>query len=1062
MFLITNDSRPNISAWIDFILGNEGEGMAKMIDLCPTKHGEAKVWNLMKSYLPDDIVVYSNREINGREFDDCLFVENWGIIIIEVKGWLADKIKVYGVDQIKVEGYKELQGSPKKQARAYRFELLDKIKEKYNRSPLVFDLVCYPFISEQEYRETRLNIISEEKVTIFKEDLETQERFQKKLHEAYKVYKAIPHAEFSHDFMLKLRQEWEPDCEDPYCSTVKEKNMYSLLTIYPDPVSEPQIAEIADDYFQGIKRIVFFGDKQSYTSATEYMQEAFKKHNIEPFKNNVSIGFKQGLTVGSQSTRAFNLELYCVEDLQNIVGETVTVEEGKTDDFSFNCLKKLEDTTTFNFQQYQVEHASPECNSLVEAGAGTGKTFSMVSRVAFLCNRKASEISSLPDDLAMVTFTNDAANNMRVRLKQMFLNYFVLTGNLRYLKFTEEIERAHISTIHSFALDILRDKSLYTGLGTNFHISSDEFGRKKIYDFYMGEFLRQKEEENPNFGRELAVPVYELKSKIIQIADRLLNQSVDLNNIEPGQLGSSAENVMPYFNDLLLKVVFPAEREYLKQMHDINGVDLKESIILLNHVLSQIPGKLDDLKIKYLFIDEFQDTDDVQIQVFQKLQRAMNSVCKLFVVGDLKQSIYRFRGANLSAFKQLQENSLLAWETFHLRRNYRTDSRLLKCFEPIFSNMGSNRYLPYSEDDDKLTSNLLTEVSEDNLMKVVPYHGKDRDRFKETFLTVLQEQIDTVNHLIHQKKWNKAERTIAILVRSNWQVEQIIRIAKEAGIQIETHSGGDLYQLPSTLDLYKLLLALNNSENPLYLINLLESNYVKMHLDYQNLAGMREDAQTEVITDVLDQFLKLRMGKTWREVVDDTYTKPILYVVKKLYDALAPWKHYSMAVEEQMHYMANYEYLLELILQFFKQSTPSLNQLTEYLTINITTGQKRPSRDVGVDEQGVRILCTTVHKSKGLEYGTVILPFTDDDIGDLRRVKIDASYVKNKLAYTVQFENKVREYNTNYNANYESDEQIAEESRILYVALTRAIRSCVWIKDLDRNPSISWGSMMEV
>lgn len=61
----------------------------------------------------------------------------------------------------------------------------------------------------------------------------------------------------------------------------------------------------------------------------------------------------------------------------------------------------------------------PEKNTLVEAGAGTGKTHSMVSRVAYLCNKRRNNISCIEDELAMVTFTNDAAINMKKRLKQI-------------------------------------------------------------------------------------------------------------------------------------------------------------------------------------------------------------------------------------------------------------------------------------------------------------------------------------------------------------------------------------------------------------------------------------------------------------------------------------------------------------------------------------------------------------------------------------------------------------------------------------------------------------------
>ena len=113
------------------------------------------------------------------------------------------------------------------------------------------------------------------------------------------------------------------------------------------------------------------------------------------------------------------------------------------------------------------------------------------------------------------------------------------------------------------------------------------------------------------------------------------------------------------------------------------------------------------------------------------------------------------------------------------------------------------------------------------------------------------------------------------------------------------------------------------------------------------------------------------------------------------------------------------------------------------------------------DEDGIHIMCTTVHKSKGLEYGTIVLPYTSEDIGDIRKIKLDANYSKSKLTYTVQFENKVRERNSNYDEIIEKDEQIAEESRILYVALTRAIRNCIWIMNLDRSVPISWGTLME-
>ena len=165
--------------------------MAKMIDEKPSFKGEGKVWDKLNEYLPSDMVVYNQREINGREYDFCVMAENLGIVVIEVKEWLAEKIIVNGVDNIDVEGYERPQTSPKKQARVYRFAILNKISEKYNVSPLVLDMVCYPFISKAEYESSRLDIISEEQYTIFKEDLEDRERLNNKIINVFQVNRRV-------------------------------------------------------------------------------------------------------------------------------------------------------------------------------------------------------------------------------------------------------------------------------------------------------------------------------------------------------------------------------------------------------------------------------------------------------------------------------------------------------------------------------------------------------------------------------------------------------------------------------------------------------------------------------------------------------------------------------------------------------------------------------------------------------------------------------------------------------------------------------------------------------
>ena len=204
-----------------------------------------------------------------------------------------------------------------------------------------------------------------------------------------------------------------------------------------------------------------------------------------------------------------------------------------------------------------------------------------------------------------------------------------------------------------------------------------------------------------------------------------MQKSVNLESIKPEEMGVTVDNTLPYFNELIQQVVFPAEAEYLTTLNDRNAMDLKECIILLNKVLEYGSDNIRNMKLRYMFIDEFQDTDDVQIEVFQKLQKAILSECRLFVVGDLKQSIYRFRGARLSAFDQLKSYKKYDWEIYHLSINYRTDARLLDLYDVIFQQMGANGYLPYDQKVDRLSGEKLFETNDAELMQCVSCHGKE-------------------------------------------------------------------------------------------------------------------------------------------------------------------------------------------------------------------------------------------------------------------------------------------------------------------------------------------------
>ena len=140
----------------------------------------------------------------------------------------------------------------------------------------------------------------------------------------------------------------------------------------------------------------------------------------------------------------------------------------------------------------------------------------------------------------------------------------------------------------------------------------------------------------------------------------------------------------------------------------------------------------------------------------------------------------------------------------------------------------------------------------------------------------------------------------------------------------------------------------------------------------------------------------------------------------------------------------------------------TINKILKFLEINITTYQEETSRNIEDSSDFIQIICTTIHKSKGLEFGTVIVPFTNEDISRINIGNLDVNYIDGKVYYRISLGKNVVRYNVGFDEELEIREKILEESRIFYVALTRAIRNLVWVKDLDKEIEYCWENYMEV
>lgn len=1036
--------------------------MAKMIDKEPKYEGEKKVWHSFYQNLPLDWVVYNTRSVNGREYDFCVVAPNIGLFIVEVKGWYPDGIlTVLDSNTIFLSGEENPEDSPRGQARGYRFDLLKKIQRELGMNPLVMSFVCYPWISSRDYYDKGLNIVSEENETIFKEDLEDSLKLYQKFKERYTIDKGTKHDNLDEKHMALIRHHFEPN----YNLKLEQQTLnpgYSRLRVFHNGFRPEDAVEIAEEYFRGIKEIVFVSTKEESLRIVGELNDRFEKRRICPEKNGLVIGDlrKQEEEI-KDNYSIFNCEIEVVSNLDSLVKENLLIEEGNTSDEEKRILTELSEHTAFNYQQYEIEHATTDCNILVTAGAGTGKTFSMVSRVAYLCNKTVDAVVDISDEIAMITFTRDAAENMKIRLKQMFMNYFILTSNEKYMHLIEEMNQIQISTIHSFAISLLQKDCLRLGLGYDSQVTSETYNRRQLYRQYLNEYMIEKNEENSDFVHQLIMPIYRLEELLLTFCDKLYDRSVDIKSLSINDFGNPIAS-MPYFNELIEHVIMKAEKDYAEQLKQSNLIGLRECMIMIRDLIAS--GKLmrQNHNFKYIFVDEFQDTDDVQIEIITGLQKLFGEECRLFVVGDLKQSIYRFRGASLSAFDKVTgAKDIGEWAEYTLNRNYRTDYRLLDRFHYVFADMGSRNLLPYEESKDRLKSRVVKERKDDELIRKVDIHSRNREGMFENLFKEIEAQKEKIEQIAIEKNLSREEKTIAILVRYNWQISNIVKEAEKIGLSIKVTEGGDLYRLPSTMDLYKLVLAITHPCNKVYLTNLLRSSYVSVDVNLAKISGYTDKNKTEELTRLLDEYFMLHVGKIWQQIVADFETRPVLVVLRDIYEATKPWTHYY-GDDVKKKYRENFECLIERITREYSHEYLTINKICDFLKINITTYQEEASRVKVNDSNEVQLICTTIHKSKGLEYGTVILPFTNEDISNIAIGGLNVNIIGGKVSYSFSLDSKGTDYSSGFDEKAEIREKMCEESRILYVALTRAIRNVVWLKDVDMDIGNSWGQCLEV
>lgn len=1087
--------------------------MGKLIGSGNTENfGERLFIDKVQEYLDDTNIIYWNRQVFGREFDVCILMPGKGILVVELKGWREDNIlRVENNETVIIRTADgEVLASPQKQARGYRFSIERHIRQNIGKFPLVFQMVCLPQVSKAFFKSRRLDVVMEEKFTILKEDLANNTVFFNKLDQALREVSNWNRDPFDRRTMLEVRNLFETDINlDEGSESEIEKELassyhqhdYSRFYYFAetDVLTGNIINDITAQYLHGCKLYCVFSKKAQMLSILNALDAALTQRGLVRNRDNIEIAFDEQKSHTPPITSIDNMfmSFHCSMSVVSAPFDKNTasfvIQNGQYSPAQERILKKLSEQSQFNFEQYQVEHSSPEKNIVIRAGAGTGKTYTMISRIGFICYTQNVPLHKMADRIVMITFTNEAADQMEEKLKTYFRNCYLVTSNPDYLQMISRIDHMQISTIHSYAKNLIAQLGTSFGYGIDLGITSSEFYRRKKISDLLDAYIHQKEiEYGKSYTDKLGMPVYAIRDSILDFIEKLHNKSVNIGAIEPQDFGTLLnDEAHGELHELLASVIPSVEREYFEELLENNKIHLSSMMSVLNRFINDPDSesrirelKKDKNAQQFMFVDEFQDTDDSQIESLLRIAQVLDY--NLFLVGDIKQCIYRFRGAKEKAFDQLGiEKNPEKWLEFSLQRNYRTDKHLLDIFDRSFTAWG--------EMDEEL---LTYDAAKDKLIGTRDYNGRylsSKSRFyrrlpaenEEMRIPVLVEEIKRIQKRIqyeesHGMKLSAKEKSIAILVRENWQADMIRTECASLGISVHTNTGGDLYMSQPAMDMLTLVNALVHFDEADYLYNLVTSNFFNLDIPKSNLyeirmrirtGGWRAKADEKEQVNYLINFMNLMLANTvdknnkWEYIVASLRTQPILQAIRKVYSTLEPWKHFSSDPWKQHYYQLNVDLLFEQIINACNVDRLTINTLQEHLHNSIVSQVSVDSRTPASNEDDAAIQCITVHKSKGLEYGHVIMPFCSASMNFIKKSQLHISTIKHQDRYRIGYSMSVGDsgetvQNDFYDEIIEKSEKAREEARVLYVAMTRSIRSFSWV-EIQGKQNLSWQNLIE-
>ncbi len=305
---------------------------------------------------------------------------------------------------------------------------------------------------------------------------------------------------------------------------------------------------------------------------------------------------------------------------------------------------------------------------LIVAGAGSGKTKVLTSKIAHIINQNRA----FPNQILSVTFTNKAAKEMQTRVIKILKNK---AAGLSWL-----------GTFHSICAKLLRRHAAAAGLNANFTIVDTSDQVRLIKNICKSENIDIKK-LSPN--------------AILSIIDRWKNK------------GFYPDEVIIDRKDIYERTILPLYKIYQRKLLDLNACDFGDLILHCVKILEKNPDirEIYSNNFKYILVDEYQDTNFIQSRWLNLLALKHKNIC---CVGDDDQSIYSWRGAeikNFLEFDKIYENT----KVIRLEENYRSTENILSVASGLISN-----------NKKRVGKNLKTTLEEGELVKLNCFrNGKD-------------------------------------------------------------------------------------------------------------------------------------------------------------------------------------------------------------------------------------------------------------------------------------------------------------------------------------------------